>query len=1586
MPLTRRSLSGEVKSTASKTRSCDKGNVFHSQKSDADIVSKRRIQANLSKAEDLKQTDVRGTESNEITTTSGSTGRKSSRLQEKVQNNNENEETMTRAETRRKTSCSKDESNPKTQESPLPGKRTWMGTAQVEDDANLKATGMETGLKNVKIDMGPKISQSKMEAGKDKSDAKTDESLLEESSFTKRGKKRQAPVIEEMKEEAKEKQNTAGTDEKYSSKSLVEFTLTSPRRSSRGFIPNRKYATKEVEVKKRKLSGAKKTKSELQVKQIGQDIQKAASPQESLVKTKKEYNLTRKETFQKTPKWEPVIEVISKPLDPKPSKCFSHNTFLSQHHPIVHVTGKVESPQKTVIVEKVNGQGDINSTMATEADRQADADHQPIIELGGSAVMAGSVTQVQIYEPIMETWESQEDNKILLQNNPKETYKAKLEINEDKSQANVPENSEEIVAEATVQEVVADGHLHQSTVVTIESGHLEMNTHEQRVEMKSVTEIERSSINMEGRISDEMAKHIEAVVSAVSQFEEQGDCDVSRSNHENSNITIIPLHLVDTESILKSSTEVDLKTADVFSSDLIGTTSASDQNFQGQLIIPPTIQAPFAVSEEEISVQESLQILTGHDHGETKQNFSNAFCEVIEYSKKKEPVASPSQASHVEYVMLGDKLVPIQKPQLQAQLDMRAVATKDSSQVMISLGSDSVVQFIQKPGRVEIFPRKLRGARRHMVPDGSSPEIHAIVKRIMESGSKSKDVQSTSTRNQIANVIKLKVNQGGNSSESQSDNDGVASAEIDIQSSDDKKTADKPVPTHVMKIIRVKGNFVACEVNDLNMKLDTLTSYRENSELEIIPESSKFEENDIVDGQTEGNMVKSKPSQSFQAAFEKSIHGESVGPKLSYKVFKVVSVPKKTNDAELNTELSVDEKQGMLDDNKTKTNVNSGDDSSKDGKSVSTAATQTPIAGKEKVFSVDVDSGSESSKKLTLKAISVQLKKTHDNTRNEYIIVHLPDGTDIKKREVKRGVPQPPIPEEDLTMTEDGSFICLECNYLTVKKSNFIKHKRKHLGIRPHQCPKCIYRAATSSNLKRHIAIHDDVRRFNCNECGLNFRQKIHLERHIKYKHEVKNIKCPLCEYTCANENPDLKIHIKRRHMPEADGTITSFTCDECGLMTVSRRDLRQHKKFHKKGPELKLFCEHCSFVTDCESRLRRHMFIHTKEKPFQCGLCEYKATQKEHVLRHMRSQHQIHVERHVRKNSTDSSKSNSQSGDSDKETEKDLKLFDKADYSSTDKIFACNHCTMKFVKLINLYKHLYTQHKQVMPNPDGQEYQCVVCDFRTNNKKNLLVHMRKHNIQDQTPPSHVYSCVLCRYMNPRRRNLFQHMKKKHGIEIIMKEDGTTNCFLAGNAPVIIGREEGDTNVMSVSDIVTSVVMEEESPLQIVTEDDMTTANSIPISNVISIEDLPYTVQSTSGTDGGMITTHTIMSSSPQSFSAGNVLTMQTSTLAEHEAAEAIEGLQALAEQAGILESQTVELISNVEEVAGITEAHSEEIVAEEQVIEDSTIEAALQEAVIVGEKMDNQSAIQLSSEQLMELAAGDYVEINGEMYKVEIQ
>lgn len=467
--------------------------------------------------------------------------------------------------------------------------------------------------------------------------------------------------------------------------------------------------------------------------------------------------------------------------------------------------------------------------------------------------------------------------------------------------------------------------------------------------------------------------------------------------------------------------------------------------------------------------------------------------------------------------------------------------------------------------------------------------------------------------------------------------------------------------------------------------------------------------------------------------------------------------------------------------------------------------------------------------------------------------------------------------------------------------------------------------------------------------------------------------------------------------MPLPDGSVLPFTCDECGIMTVSKKDLRQHKKFHKKGPELKLFCEFCSFVTDCESRLKRHMYIHTKEKPFQCGLCAYRATQKEHVLRHMKTQHDIEVMKKKKSLLPKKDKEDTDSGDSESDTRNP---FEQADYSSTDRIFACNHCTMRFAKLINLYKHLYSQHKSLMPDPGASDFQCVVCEFRTNNKKNLLVHMRKHNMQDQTPPSHVYSCVLCRYINPRRKNLFQHMKKKHGIEIMVKEDGSTNCLLSTeNSPIVLGREEGDTNVMSLSDIVTTHSIDDNglrivsddstsNSVQIISEDKLNSAANVSIENVINIEDISsYVVNST------IQDIHVGSDSSP--VNAVSNIQIQTgfpASIAEHEAAEAIEGLQALAQQTGMLETQVIETVDDSDLVTGSimdTEqeiiSKSQETASQQELMPEAQEVISHQEVMSVPQGGEVDGGIQLSSDQINQLSTGDYVEINGEVYKVEI-
>lgn len=289
-------------------------------------------------------------------------------------------------------------------------------------------------------------------------------------------------------------------------------------------------------------------------------------------------------------------------------------------------------------------------------------------------------------------------------------------------------------------------------------------------------------------------------------------------------------------------------------------------------------------------------------------------------------------------------------------------------------------------------------------------------------------------------------------------------------------------------------------------------------------------------------------------------------------------------------------------------------------------------------------------------------------------------------------------------------------------------------------------------------------------------------------------MKCDFCDYVCSNVNPDLKVHMKRKHITLIgdDNEKLQYRCDTCGFVAATNRDLKQHQKFHRPGPELKLYCEFCSFVTDCASRLKRHLLVHSKERPFVCKICPYRASQKEHILRHHKAKHKdipydeassgledldqekasmesseqldvmpvienVGVDDQGHKNGeegedakdvsstqlvdckTDNSSVGAVDGVVSKDTSheetsienkcetsgdeeallnegesvqtmggvtvQDLssdvpgvfgskKKYKPADFSNREKVFFCIHCTMKFAKLINLYKHLAVQHK----------------------------------------------------------------------------------------------------------------------------------------------------------------------------------------------------------------------------------------------------------------------------------------------------
>lgn len=165
---------------------------------------------------------------------------------------------------------------------------------------------------------------------------------------------------------------------------------------------------------------------------------------------------------------------------------------------------------------------------------------------------------------------------------------------------------------------------------------------------------------------------------------------------------------------------------------------------------------------------------------------------------------------------------------------------------------------------------------------------------------------------------------------------------------------------------------------------------------------------------------------------------------------------------------------------------------------------------------------------------------------------------------------------------------------------------------------------------------------------------------------------------------------------------------------------------------EPKLYCELCGFLSECQSGLKRHMQTHTRQRPFACALCSYRATQKEHVARHTKAKHTTESSAYGGHGLAHATYENSSGDVSTKEQvctatgepqdmcilpqdltvlpqETSILLQEKpilprTDFCKNKNLFACNFCSMTFAKAISLYKHVRLQHGKT--EPDG--LQCV--------------------------------------------------------------------------------------------------------------------------------------------------------------------------------------------------------------------------------------------------------------------------------------
>ncbi|XP_063629520.1 zinc finger protein 567-like [Cydia splendana] len=138
-------------------------------------------------------------------------------------------------------------------------------------------------------------------------------------------------------------------------------------------------------------------------------------------------------------------------------------------------------------------------------------------------------------------------------------------------------------------------------------------------------------------------------------------------------------------------------------------------------------------------------------------------------------------------------------------------------------------------------------------------------------------------------------------------------------------------------------------------------------------------------------------------------------------------------------------------------------------------------------------------------------------------------------------------------------FKCTQCDYTTISKRNFNRHKNYHFDEEQLNCKQCDYVARYKGHLRLHQVIHTRSS-YTC-ECGFKCRWESELRRHKWVHTGEKPYSCKYCDYKC-RQMTNLRTH-ERVHT-----TGKPFKCDRSDCEYASRYKqalVRHYKTKHRE-------------------------------------------------------------------------------------------------------------------------------------------------------------------------------------------------------------------------------------------------------------------------------------------------------------------------------------------------------------------------------------------------------------------------------------
>lgn len=169
-------------------------------------------------------------------------------------------------------------------------------------------------------------------------------------------------------------------------------------------------------------------------------------------------------------------------------------------------------------------------------------------------------------------------------------------------------------------------------------------------------------------------------------------------------------------------------------------------------------------------------------------------------------------------------------------------------------------------------------------------------------------------------------------------------------------------------------------------------------------------------------------------------------------------------------------------------------------------------------------------------------------------------------------------------------------------------------------CLKCQDGTRYSPNdLQKHYQMwhRGELPSYPCEMCSFSASDFQVFKQHRR-THRSTLVKCDICNSENIFSLLELTKHFTSTHCVNGH-----FQCEKCKFSTQDVGTFVQHIHRHN---EVHYECSKCHHICFTKGELQKHLYVHSGTLPFPCQYCNYSATRREYLIRHIITLHKEHL------------------------------------------------------------------------------------------------------------------------------------------------------------------------------------------------------------------------------------------------------------------------------------------------------------------------------------------------------------------------